>query len=82
MDGTPAARGCKVSTYPKAIYARTAACSECLECAAIHWARLADVPRGAAGPRLGPAPGKALWPIVDLDAWCGRFLPRGPAGSV
>ena len=65
-----------MSTYPQAIYDRTASCAGCLfaqkydgESLTCH---VEPPPRDSAFQQPGS---KALWPIVDPDAWCGRFLP-------
>ena len=70
-----------MSAYPKAVYARTAACSECLFAQQYDGDSLTCHAEPPARDSAR-APGKALWPIVDSDAWCGRFLPRGSAAGV
>ena len=70
-----------MSAYPKAVYTRTAACSECLF-GQQYTGGLLTCHAEPPARDSARAPGKALWPIVDSDAWCGSWLPRKPVGSV
>ena len=61
-------------SYPQAIYDRTASCKGCLfaQDDGLTLACHAEPPARDSAE----SPSGATWPIVDPDAWCGRFLPR------